>query len=207
MSISSVIRAPEGRYSQDDNCPICLAPLDFLLKHRLGIPIIHNNSNGAKHPMHEECLKTCLVSQGRFDRNQGNCPICRDPILWPKPNDSLMATTIGLSTIIVITGTSHATLSYLTERPLLIAITPGVMSSLMSIESLWLEHKELGLQRPLSVEIGTRLATSAAVIGVPLLASIAASQITESIIPNSLITSILGVSGLIPVVMKFLNEI
>jgi hypothetical protein len=77
----------------------------------------------------------------------------------------------------------------------------------MSIESLWLEHKELGLQRSLGVEVGIKLLTSVAVIGIPLLASTTASQITESIIPNSLITAILGVSGLIPLVIKFSDEI
>ena len=113
---------------------------------------------------------------------------------------------IRVSTLIIINGAAHATFSYLTGRPLLLAITPGIMSSLMSIDSLWLEHKELGLQRSLGVEIGIRLATSAAVIGIPLLASITASQITESVIPNSLITAILGVSGLTPFLMKFLDD-
>jgi hypothetical protein len=72
------------------------------------------------------------------------------------------------------------------------------MYSLMSIDSLWLENKELGLQRSLGIEIGIKLATSAAVIGIPLLASITASRIAESIVPNSLITAALGTIGWIP---------
>lgn len=200
MSISSVIRAPSGSYKEDENCALCMAPMDPLLKHRLGNIVIHNNFNGAKHPMHATCLKTALASSG-------NCPICRDRISWPKSKDSLLERITGVSTLIIITGAAHAIFSYLTGRPLLVAITPGVISSLMSIESLWLEHKELGLQCSLGVEVGIKLATSAAVIGIPLLASITASQITESIIPNSLITAILGTSGLIPLVMKFLDDI
>jgi len=204
MNISSVVRAPSESYAQDANCAICLAPLNRLLKHRQGNVVIHNDANGARHPMHAKCLKTALVGNRRF--GTGNCPICRDPIAWPKPKDSLTDKIIGISTLIIITGAVHGTFSYLTGRPLLVAITPGVISSLMSIESLWLEHKELGLQRSLGVEFGIKLATSAAVMGIPLLASITASQITESIIPNSLVTAILGVGGLIPLAMKFLDD-
>jgi len=205
MSISSVARAPVGSYSEDDNCAICLVPLNRLLENRLGDIVIHKNSNGAKHPMHAECLKKTLASNHRFD-GSGSCPICRDRISWPKPKDSLIERITGVSTLIIITGAAHATFSYLTGWPLLGAIVPGVCSSLMSIDSLWVEHKELGLQRSLGVEIGIKLATSAAVIGIPLLASITASQITESIIPNSLITATLGVGGLIiPFGMKCLD--
>ena len=65
MSISSVVRAPSGSYKLDDNCAICMVPLNPLLKHRQGNIVIHNNSNGAKHPMHANCLKTAIASNDR----------------------------------------------------------------------------------------------------------------------------------------------
>lgn len=197
MSISQVTIAKQ--YNRHDPCAICMAPIDPLLRERTGWIVIHNNSNGALHPMHEDCLKQHLAGHSR-----GRCPICRDPILWPKPEEDR---TIRAIASIIINGTAHATLSYLTGRPLLIAITPGVITSLMSIDSLRLEQKELGLRRPLGVEIGIKLATSAAMIGIPLLASITASQITESIIPNSLITATLGTVGLIPFLKRFLDDV
>lgn len=207
MSISSVASAPVENYSVDDNCAICLMPLNPLLKHRLGKIVIHNNSNGAKHPMHANCLKTALDSNHQFQVGTGNCPICRDRISWPRPTDSLIDKITEVSILIIITGAAHGTFSYLTGQPLLVAIMPGVIESLKSIKSLWLEHKEMGLQHSLGVELGIKVATSAATIGIPLLASIAASQITESIIPNSLITATLGLIGLFPFTMKFLDEI
>lgn len=196
MSVSSIAYAFSGTYSEDDKCAICLVPLNPDLSHRLGNIVIHDNSHGAKHPMHETCLKTSLGSNPRFDIDRkGNCPICRERISWPKPKDSLCERIGSASPLIIIAGVAHATFSYLTGRPLLVAITPGVITSLRSIKTLWLEHKELELQRSLGVEIGIKLANSAAAISLPLLASITASQITESIIPNSLITATLGVSS------------
>ena len=145
MSISPVIRAPSEIYKEDDNCPVCFAPLSRLLKHRQGNVVIHNNSNGSRHPMHESCIKTHLVSNHRFDIGIGNCPMCRDQISWPKPTNSLIKRIAGVSTCIIITGAAHATFSYLTGRPIIVAITPGVISSLMSIESFWLEHERAGI--------------------------------------------------------------
>lgn len=214
MSISSVIRAPRGSYNPDDSCAVCLSPLNPLLD----TPVIHEGENGAKHPMHAKCLKDAMekqvanqhpvaISLNPFDFYAKDCPVCKDRIFWPLPKDSLNHKIIGASTVIVMAGAAHATFSYLTGWPLIGAITPSVISSLMSIESLWLRNKEWGLERSLGVEIARNLATSALVIGVPLLASMAASHITESIIPNSLITATLGVGGLFPHVMKFLNDI
>lgn len=206
MAISSVVKAPSGSYKFDDNCAICLVPLHANLKRRLGKIVIHDTPDGAKHPMHAKCLKAFLDSDDRFGVDRGNCPFCRDRISWPKPKDSLSEKIAEVSIFILMSGAAHATFSYLTGRPLLVAIIPGVLNSLVAIESLWVERKELGLQSSLGVEVGLKVATSAAVFGAPLLASITASQITESIIPNSLITAILGVGGLIPWVMKFLED-
>jgi hypothetical protein len=155
--------------------------------------------------MHEKCLKTALVSSNQFGIARGSCPHCRKELSWPEPY-SLSGKIIGISTLITMAGAAHATFSYLTGRPLLVAIIPSVTLSLMSIDSLWVEHKEFGLRRSLGVEIGIKLARSAAMIGIPLLASITASHITESTIPNSFVTATLGVVGLLPFMTKFLKD-
>lgn len=206
MSISTVVRAPSKSYSKHDICGICRVVLHPLLEHKLGDIVIHKDSNGAKHPMHADCLKTALATDPRFriDRT-GNCPICRDRIAWPKLRDSLSHKIVAVAVVIIMSAAMHAIFSYLTGRPLVAAITPSITLSLRSINALWLEHKEIGLERSLAVEAGINLATSTAMIGIPLLASMAASEITESVIPNSLITATLGTIGLIPFMTRFLE--
>lgn len=50
----------------------------------LGKIVIHDNDNGKKHPMHATCLKKSLTGKSRIGIGDGDCPICRDPIQWPK---------------------------------------------------------------------------------------------------------------------------
>ena len=199
--------ALNGSYEPKDNCPICFEIMDPALSDRLGVIVIHDGKDGFKHPMHATCLKIALCSQAQFrEIKMGKCPVCRALISYPKP-PGLFEKTIQVGTFIAFAAMGHAALSQITNQPKLIAMTPGICSSLMAINAVFVEREELGLRGSLIAEIAKKVAVPIAVIGVSFAASATASQITDSRISNSVITATLGTVGLMPLVMKFMNPL
>lgn len=207
MTISSIIKAPPESCREGDTCALCMDFLshrrNLVIGNRRGWAVIHNSPNGALHPMHDLCFKKIFSTQS----GTGICPFCREQVSWSelKNKDSLIEKIGDIVALSICAGVAHSTLSYLTGRPLLMATIPGVLYSSAAVESLWHQYKEVGLQYSLPTEFGREFKTSALLITIPLLAAISASQISDSIVPNSLITATLGVSGLFFLGMRFLD--
>lgn len=133
MAVSSVTRARLGTYHQNDACAICMTALNPRLERRLGCIVIHESKDGAKHPMHADCVKQYFASSN-FYQNIGPCPHCRARISLPSENTQLDKAVEALI-FSVISGAAHATLTYFTGMPLVVAASKNLYKSTYYRES------------------------------------------------------------------------
>lgn len=204
-----IIEAPIESYDRKkDTCPICLDTLNPLRHSALRVIAMHRGENGHKHPMHAVCLKNSIQNKAYPNNTStnntqtGKCPVCRDTIYWQNRSLNLLEKVVVLSTYSMIATVFHAVFSCLTQKPMLVAVTPYALDSFLSINAIFIEHREIGLKTPLNLEVTKEVSKSILKIGAPLIASACASEITDSTLLNSFITGTLPIIFLANYILK-----